>query len=253
MGLKERIEEYVRNNLTDTIITHSFDHFFRTAVGASWFVKVLDGPKEDQDLAFIAGLLHDSVRPDTEKIDHAHASAEKARVILEKFDMEKVNLERACQAIYNHRKPVQWESPLHQSVFLSDKIFEQMGYFVAFRRCLYVGECRDFRGKPFESSVSGYFDYRINKFSRDSYPERFRNLVDFRMKPALEFDRYFKNRKPWAFSLARHCYDVGRNQTMGMEETIRSFQPDGEPAEFWKKQAIDYIECKKFSQFEEYI
>lgn len=80
----ETIEERVRRELKKPeMITHDFNHCKRVAIGAKWFVRVLKGKKEEEELAYLAGLLHDIVRPATEKIDHAVLSAEKAKAILE--------------------------------------------------------------------------------------------------------------------------------------------------------------------------
>ncbi len=246
MSSKAGIEDFVRKNIIDCTLTHDFSHFRRVALGASWLVKLLGGDEKEQDLAYIAGLLHDSVRPDTEKVDHAQASAEKAREILEGFDLEGGVIERICQAIGNHRKPVAWISPLHQSVYLADKILEQMGHYVAFRRCIYVGECRDYVGKPFEESIEEHFAYRIAKFGVEDFPPRFRGFVREMMKPLLEFQGYFMRREAWALSLARFCYDAGRARNMTMDEAIRGFRPGGELAELWKREAIDYMDGRKF-------
>jgi HD superfamily phosphohydrolase YqeK len=253
MGSKEGIEDFVRKNLTDCTLTHDFSHFRRVAAGASWFVKILGGGREEQELAYIAGLLHDSVRPDTERVDHARASAEKSRGILEGFGFDKDIVDRICQAIGDHRKPAAWSSPLHQSVYLADKILEQMGHYVAFRRCMYVGECRDYKGKPFEESIEKHFAYRIAKFGIEDFPERFRGFVRIMMRPSLEFQDCFVRREAWAVSLARFCYDAGRSKDMAMDEAMRAFRTEGERAEKWKSETLAYMDGKKFREWEKLI
>lgn len=87
----KQIEQFVKNKTKNVFsVTHNFGHLKRTAVGAKWFVKILGGTKEEEKLAYIAGLLHDIKRPTTEKICHAKASAESARKILKKFKLKKM-------------------------------------------------------------------------------------------------------------------------------------------------------------------
>lgn len=250
--LKE-IEDFVRNNVTDNIITHDFFHFKRVAIGARWFVKILNGSEDEQELAYIAGLLHDCVRPDTEKVDHAIASAEKAREILKGFDIDPGVIEKIIQAIRDHRKPVEWTSPLHQSVYLADKILEQMGYYVAFRRCMYVGECRDYTEMSFEQSVESHFEYRLKKFDFSKFPTMFQHMARERLKPAIGFHEAFKRREEWAVKLAKFCYDVGRNKSMGMDKAIRNFSTSSEKSELYKKWTIEYIDGNRFEEFKKMI
>ena len=247
------IEKFVKENITDCMITHDFLHFKLVSVGAVWFVRVLGGDKYEQDLAYIAGLLHDSVRPETEKIDHAEASAEKARNVLEEFNLDSEDIDKICQAIMSHRKPVEWISSLHQSVFLADKIFEQMGYYVAFRRSAYVSECKDYVDLPFKEAVVKHFAYRVGKFGIDDFPSKFKNLTEEMMKPLFKFTELLSKNEEWAVSLASFCYEKAKTKDMTMEEIIRNFQPDNEMSELYKKETIDYIEGRKFEEFEKMI
>lgn len=254
MSQRDSIESYVRENSKDALLTHDFSHFRRVAAGAEWFVRLLGGDKEEKELAYIAGLLHDIVRPGTEKVDHAVASAEKSRDILKGFALEEEAIRMICQAIRDHRKPAIWESPLHQSVFLADKILEQMGHYVAFRRCMYVGECRDYKGKPFEESIIKHFAYRIGKFDyKKDFPEMFHGLVNHMFIPLKDFDRHFRDGHSWALSLARHCYDAARSSNVSMDEVIGSFQPEGGEANKWKIETLDYMNGKKFKEWERLV
>ncbi len=249
----KEIEEFVKENVTDTLITHDFSHFKRVSIGARWFVTVLKGTKEEETLAYIAGLLHDCVRPDTEKICHAVASTEKARKILNNFNIEPESIERIAQAIRDHRKPVKWTSPLHQSVYLADKLMEQMGHYIAFRRCVFVGECSDYVGRPFESSIENQFDYRINKFDFTKFPSVFHSMAKEMLKPSIGFHAGFKKREQWAIYLARFCYEKGREGQTAMERIIMDFQPDSEESETYKKEAIEYIKGRKFDYFKKLV
>lgn len=249
----KEIEEFVKENVTDTLITHDFSHFKRVSIGARWFVTILKGTKEEETLAYIAGLLHDCVRPDTEKVCHAVASTEKARKILNNFNIDPESIERIAQAIRDHRKPVKWTSPLHQSVYLADKTLESMGHYVTFRRCVYVGECRDYNGKPFEQSIENYLEYRLKKFDFTKFPLVFQPLVKEMFRPAIGFHEIFKRREDWSLRLARFCYDKGRDKSATMDEIIRNFSPDSEEAKTFKIESLKYIEGRKFDYFKKLV
>ena len=244
------MEDFAREKITDNIITHDFSHFKRVAIGARWFVKILNGTQEEEELAYIAGLLHDCVRPDTEKVDHAFASADKAREILKGFDLDSDTIEKIVQAVKDHRKPVKWASPLHQSVYLADKLLEQMGHYVAFRRCIFVGECRDYTGKPFEDSIIHQFEYRLNKFNPTKFPKFFQPMAKQMLKPSIGFYESFKRREEWAIRLGKFCYDNVKEKSRTMDEIIRDFVPDSDNAEKYKKEALDYMNGNKFKEFE---
>ncbi len=248
------IENLVKKEKENTeSIIHDFGHLKRTALGAKWFVRVLGGSKEEEDLAYIAGLLHDIVRPNTEKICHAEASAKRSREILEYFRIDPEIIERIVLAVKDHRKPVEWRDPLHQSVFLADKIFEQMGAYVIFRRAYYIGECVDFAEKPFRESIIEHFRKRLEKFRPEVFPERFRKLVDYQYNWVTGFFDSFQNGKEWSIRLARFCFDVGRTHSMLLEECIKRYEPYEQHGEKIKEETVKYLEGKKFREFEEMV
>lgn len=246
------IEDFAREGIKDTLITHDFSHFKRVSVGAKWFVRILNGTREEEDLAYIAGLLHDCVRPDTEKVDHAIASAEKARDILKVFNIDSDSVEKIVQAVRDHRKPAQWTSPLHQSIYLADKILEQMGHYIVFRRCMYIGECRDYLEKPFEWSIEKHFEYRLNKFDSTKFPTMFQSMVKEMLNPVINFYESFRKREEWAVRLARFCYEKSRSSSAIMDDIIKGFSGSGNE-ELYKKEAMKYISGNKFKEFERMI
>jgi HD superfamily phosphohydrolase YqeK len=135
-------------------LIHRWGHIERTTLGAKWFVRILGGSKEEEELAHIAGILHDIVRPNTEKVDHAQASADEAERILRKFEFEEEKIPLIVQAVRDHRKkPEKWASALHQSIFLSDKLLEQMGPYIVFRRLVYTGELKDYSELDAEEAI----------------------------------------------------------------------------------------------------
>ncbi|MBS3817066.1 MAG: HD domain-containing protein [Candidatus Thermoplasmatota archaeon] len=86
-------------------IIHGWGHAYRVAEGAKWLVKMKNKSKENQDLAYVAGLLHDIVRPIDEERCHAEASAEKARDILTYFNLQENHISKICKAVKDHRYP----------------------------------------------------------------------------------------------------------------------------------------------------
>jgi HD superfamily phosphodiesterase len=216
LPIKE-IESLARERTRNVVsVTHDFGHLKRVAVGAAWFVKVLGGTKEEQDMAYAAGLLHDIVRPASEKVCHAKASARESEKILSALGVEKAAREKMVRAIRDHRLPVKWVSPLHQSIYLADKILEQMGALVAFRRCYYVGECADYRGVKMEEAFRRHFSYRMDR------------------------------------RMGRHMYEAARKRML-LEDAIKSYRPDTKGAERYKKEVTDYLNGRKFGGFRKLV
>jgi predicted hydrolase (HD superfamily) len=237
---------------TDTLI-HDFGHLERTAAGARWFVKVLGGPEEEQELAYAAGLLHDIVRPNTEKEDHAAASAKRSGEILEGLGVDKEDVRRILEAIADHRRPVEWRSPLHQSVFLADKILEQMGAFVVFRRSYYIGECHDFDCQGFGEAMTAHYRRKLEKFRPDVFPTRFRRLVDYQYEWVTGFFGHFSGSEPWAVELARMCYEAGKTHGMTMDGCVRAYKPREAEGRRLTEEALAYMEGRKFPEFEKFL
>jgi len=250
----ETIEERVRRELKKPeMITHDFNHCKRVGIGAKWFVRVLKGKKEEEELAYLAGLLHDIVRPATEKIDHAILSAEKAKAVLEELGLPEKTTQQIVLPILHHRKPVPWKSPLHQSVYLADKILEQMGAYVIFRRSVFVGECTDYKDKPFLWSIKHQFKRRLERFSEKAFPEKFRGLVKYQYSWPKMFFGSLEKEEEWAVDLGREGYEIGKTRTSTVDEFIQGFHPNNWKAEKVWKEALEYIEGKKFTDFKKLI
>lgn len=249
LPIKE-IEEFVRKR-TENIdfVTHNWGHVIRATKGAVWFVKVLGGSKEEEELAYVAGLLHDIVRPESETIDHAQASADEAEKILKRFGVGGEPLRKIVKAIQDHRKPVAWESPLHQSVYLADKILEQMGAYVIFRRCVYVSEVVEYRDMPWQEAVRKQFRLRLERFQSRAFPERFHNLVEYQYSWPLRFEKAYISGNEWALALAEYAWKRGKENAK-VEDIIRGFKPEGPEAEKIKQEAIEYLDGKLFKGFE---
>ena len=210
----------------------------------------MGGNKKEQDLAYIAGLLHDIVRPSTEKLDHAKESAVASKKILLSFKMNEEDIKNICEAIESHRAKHPWKTPLHQSVFLADKILEQMGAYIAFRRSMYVAECKDYN--KFED-IATHFDMRIKKFTPKEFPERFSKLARTQFEWSVKFSDSFENKEVWALSIAKELYNNGKTHTKSIERAIEDYEPISEEDKKYKKEALDYINGKKFKDFEKMI
>jgi HD superfamily phosphohydrolase YqeK len=248
--IEELVKEEKKNPKT---VIHDFGHLKRTAVGAVWFVKILGGSKNDEDLAYIAGLLHDIVRPNTEKICHAKASAERSEQILKDFKFDKETTEKIVMAVRDHRDPIPWKSPLHQSVFLADKILEQMGDYVVFRRCYYIGECVDFNKMSFKESIIGHFQHKLEKFTPQTFPERFLTLSKYQYDRVVDFFTEFSKGEKWSTDLARFFFDAGRNHNMNFEESLNNYKPTDPKGQRIKEESLKYMEGRKFPDFESMV
>lgn len=248
-----KVEGIAREEYKKAMITHDFNHARRVAVGAQWFVRILGGDEEDEGLAYIAGILHDVYRPRTEEVDHSITSAERAREILEGLGVDRPAAERIVQAVRDHSNPVKWESPLHQSVYLADKILEQMGAYVNFRRCVYVGECADYKDRPFLESVVKQFSRRLGKFTIGKFPRRFWPLVRYQYRWPLELSELVRKGVPWAVEMAREGYYIGLNQSSTVDRFILGFVPRDREARRIKEEAVRYLEGRKFEEFERMV
>jgi hypothetical protein len=251
----KEIEKFVKaESLKLTHATHSYGHFRRVAGGAVWFVKVLGGGRREQELAYIAGLLHDIVRPADERVDHAIASAERAGKILADFKVKREDIEPIVDAIRDHRlQPAKWKSPLHQSVYLADKIFEQMGAYLFFRRCMYVAESVTYRDKPMEKAIEEHFVMRMERIKKGDFPARFSGLVGYQWRWLQEAAEALKSRRPWAWEIAKASYDAGKGGGASIEELILTFEPSSPEAARYRKEAVEYLEGRKMKEFEKLI
>jgi len=245
------IEDFVKKESQNIdSLTHNYGHFRRVADGAVWFVKVLGGDEHERRLAYIAGLLHDIVRPADEKVDHAVASAERSRRILQQFKISKDDANAIVEAIRDHRlAPKKWKSPLHQSVYLADKIFEQMGAYLIFRRCMYVAESVTYKDMPMEDAINKHFTYRMERIRQGDFPARFSKLVEYQWRWLAEGQKALKDGRPWAWEIAKASYEAGRNRKKSLEELILTFKPAHPESANAKKEAVAYLEGRKFADF----
>jgi len=252
LPIKE-IEEFVKSETKNVdSIAHDFGHLKRTAIGARWFVKILNGDKKEQDLAYIAGLLHDIVRAPTDKISHIKNGVEKTRKILEQFKLEKTVTNKIIEAIKMHGEPGIQKDVLQQSVFLADKILEAMGAYVVFRRAIYHAESSDFSGMSLEEATIYHYTWRMKKFNPSVFHKKFSKLITYQYYWPLHFLNAFKRKEEWALYLERVGYEYG-SKKLPIEELIKNFEPKFKEDEKYKKEALFYIQGKKFEEFEKMI
>jgi len=256
MGLPIKgIDDFVRKESASLeTATHNYGHFKRVADGAVWFVRVLGGGAREQQLACIAGLLHDIVRPADERVDHAVASAERSRRILQRFKFSREDTDAIVEAIHDHRlQPAKWKSPLHQSVYLADKIFEQMGAYLIFRRCMYVAESVTYKGVPMKEAINRHFAMRIERIPKDAFPKRFSGLVNYQYEWLTNAQKALSENRAWAWDIAKVSYENGRSHGKGLEELILTFEPSHPEAARVKAEAVEYLEGRKLKFFESLV
>ncbi len=252
----QELSQYCQSvHLTADTVIHRWGHSARTAHGAAWIVNVLGGTKREQQLAYVAGILHDCVRPLTEQIDHAQASAETALHILNTYstftDSEKQEI---YLAIKDHRNPVIWETSVHQSVYLSDKVLEHMGAYLDFRAPVWAGELShtDFQGLAPVEGVIQYYDNASQKFLTGQFPEFVRDLVLYQTTWNKKYLKALKNGILWAANMAETLYYAGSRKE-DFEQTLLSFQPEGDFQKKWTHEMREYIAGKKFSYFQDLL
>ncbi len=234
----------------ETVI-HKWGHITRTTRGAVWFVQVFGGTEREQQLAYIAGILHDIVRPITETACHAQASADRALEIIKNYpeftDSEKIKI---YEAVRDHRNPVAWKSPLHQSVYLSDKICEHMGAYLDFRACVWAGELShsDLQGLEPIEAILEYYKKASQKFLTGKFPHTVKELVSYQTNWNRRFLEALNN-ESWASEMAENLFYSGRKRE-DFEETLAAFTPEGDFQREWAREMNDYISGKKFQHFE---
>ncbi|KYK38193.1 MAG: hypothetical protein AYK18_01180 [Theionarchaea archaeon DG-70] len=241
--------------LTAETVIHRWGHIIRTANGAAWVVKALGGTKREQQLAYVAGILHDSVRPLTEQICHAQASAENALHILSTYsaftDVEKQEI---YLAIKDHRNPVTWKTSVHQSVYLSDKILEHMGAYLDFRAPVWTGELShtDFQGLEPVEAVIQYYNNVSQKFLIGQFPKFVEDLVLYQTSWNKKYLKTLKNGDSWAVNMAETLYYAGSRKE-DFDQTLLSFQPEGDFQKKWTHEMREYIAGKKFPYFQDLL
>ncbi len=100
---------------------HSFAHVTRVAETARYILQTMGYPERDQELAQIAGFLHD-IGNLVNRIDHAQSGAVMAFRILDNLGMEPAEIAAIVTAIGNHDEgTAQAVNPIAAALILGDK------------------------------------------------------------------------------------------------------------------------------------
>ena len=245
--IESSVAEKMRNAAS---AVHGFDHLKRTALGAVWFAKALGLDLKEQQIFYVAGLVHDFDRPLSEK-EHKDINAAAADRFLRQFKIEDIIRRRIVGLVEQHRtfskKPL-----ADQCLFLSDKLLEQSGAYIIFRRCVYVGECLDFKEEDFYESMIFHWKERMNKFRPEKFHKNMSSLAHYQYGWQTRFFEALESGQEWAVSIAKECYDVGKTHRKTLLRTIEEMIPWQEGKEF-KEEALLYVKGEKFGDFEKLI
>ena len=251
-----QLTEYCKNVYARAeSVIHQWGHIWRTTQGAVWFVKISGGSQREQLLAYVAGILHDIVRPITEETCHAQASADKALLILEDYsEFTLPEEEEIYQAIKDHRNPTSWKTPVHQSVYLSDKVLEHMGAYLDFRGAVWAGELShtDLEGLEPVDAVITYYQKASSKFLTGIFPHFVRKVVEYQIGWNRKYLSALKNGESWACQIAETFFNYGR-QKHDFENTLLSFCPQEGEQQTWAHEMKTYVAGQKFSMFQTLI
>ncbi|MGD2249012.1 MAG: HD domain-containing protein [Candidatus Methanofastidiosia archaeon] len=235
-------------NKAESVI-HTWGHITRTAQGAAWIVKIMGGTPRQQELAYLAGILHDIVRPPTEIKCHAKASAEKALTILEEVLITNSEKEEIYNAIKDHRTPVPWNNAVHSSVYISDKIFEHMGAYLDFRASVWAGELShtDFEGFTPVESIIQYYKKASEKFLTGKFPDCVTGIVEYQTQWNKTYFKALQDNEWWAVDMAGKLFLTGKNKK-DFEKVLHTVEPEGKQTQ-WVNEMRTYITGKKFPFF----
>jgi len=244
------LEKYIFNRTKNLSAVHGFEHLKRTAIGAKWLAHIFGKDKSEQEHAYIAGLIHDLKRPATEKADHTKTSVDEAQKVLNLFKIE--NKKYIIHLIETHRNFS--KSPLSlQWVFLADKILEQSGAYIIFRRSYYIGECTDYRNTSIDEAVHIQWAARLNKFKPDKFPPPLQHFALYQYKWPFEFFQAFKKKEKWAHELVETFFRHGRQKKTDLQKLIALYEPKHPKAEMVKSEALAYLSEEKYKDFAKMI
>ena len=241
------LEKIVLEETKRSSASHSFNHLLRVAKGAEWFCDILKATKHEKEVAYSAGLLHDIVRPPTEKYDPLEESMEKSKKILQKLKIDKKLAKEILDAIYAHHFPDP-EKKAGYSVFLADKILEQMGAYIIFRRAIFMGESPDFKKMDRRKSIIEHWTVRMEKWPPSKFEKQFAPLVKYQFQWMEKFLLAFKNKEEWAAHLNNYFFEAGQ-KGIQTDTAISSFKPKFEEEKEYLEETLSYIRGKKMIQF----
>ena len=246
----KKIELIVQNFDRESDAAHDLGHLRRVASGAQWFVRMSDGNNEEQQMAYVAGLLHDICRPKSGNADgHEIASAELSRKLLLKLNVDSETIEQVTDAISSHRAPAKWNSPAHESVFFADKVFELMGAMILFRRTVWVGEHREFHNETVTDSIIDRFESSNRKHRPSHFNKSFRKLVNEQYSWPVRFLRALQDEEAWALYLGAAGFSNGAHEKKPINVFMRSFKPIEREDAKAKTEALKYFNGRKWNDW----
>jgi len=248
----DEIEKAVKEKAEEALsVVHAFDHLKRTAIGAKWFAGLMGASEEEAEKSYLCGLLHDIYRPPSAEAHDASLEKdyEEAKKILNRFNLPEKVVEEIALPIKKHRASFKGNGIIHQCVFLADKILENMGAIVVFRRSIYIGENPKYKGVLFEEATKMQYERGMKKYDQWSFPERFTELFNYQHKWPVEYFEAFRNREKWAVRLEEYCRKRGESKGEFVE-SVGQFGPIDEKDKEYKEETLQYIKGQKFKFFE---
>ena len=249
-GMQRLVDETDSVYENASMRSHRKGHIHRTRDGAVWYVDHLYGEEREQQLAYVAGQLHDIVRPRTDEKCHAQLSSEKAYNILRDYseftEKEKVEI---CEAVKDHRKrPLEWKSPLHVSVYLADKTLEHMGAYLDGRVSYAAGanDLEELDGMEPLEWLKEYYSMASKKFLEAKFPSFCHNLVSYQINWNNIFLKAMKDEQDWCCDMITQIAESAQNG-MDMDEALTSFQPNDTLRQLdWSMEMKEYIDGSLF-------
>jgi len=243
----KNLESIVLEEAKKSCASHGFNHFLRVAKGAVWFCDILKTSEHEKEIAYSAGLLHDIVRPPTEKYDPLEEAIEKSKKILESLKADKNLIKEILDAIHAHHFPDP-KKKAGYSVFLADKILEQMGAYVVFRRAVFMGESPDFNGEDRREATISHWTIRMNKWSQSKFEKRFEPLVKYQFSWMEKFLSAFKKGEEWAVHINNCGFESGAKK-ITTDSMLASFNPKYKEEKEYLDEAFSYIRGDKLEFF----
>lgn len=223
-------------------------HLRNVAAGAAWFVRMSGGNKTEQQTAYIAGLLHDFIKPLDAGSGHAAASAAFAEKLLRQLKVAEPIRKHIVEAIADHPGAAKWRSAVHHSVFFADKVFEKMGAAVLFRGCTWVGQCPFVQKGTVLDSVTTEFVH-FQKYRPALFQKAFRPLVKAQYEWLIRFVKALRTEQAWAMYLAAAGFRNGAFEKLPVHTFTKKFKPIAKEDAAARAEALAYMTGRKWNEW----
>lgn len=244
-------ENGVRNETENVVlVSHNFSHLRRTAQGSHHLVDATGGDLQQQLVVYVASLVHDFNRPNSEIIDHGSETVVGAENFLKNWDC--LGHEKKILRMVDDHNRVIDGSVYDRALFISDKVLEAMGAYVAFRACVYAAEIDSFEGQSdveLAESTYGSMSNRMGLFTPNKFPKEVQPLARRQSDWIWHFLQELKGGKEWAGNLATKCFEYGRNIRQwdisspkpSFEDMLYNYVPESESEVRYKHEAMRYL------------